>query len=172
MSGGIFFARPVSGLQVEGRPLQVPTDSSSTIVTTVSRGYFLTSGIAIEEGRAFTDVDRPTSLPVAIVNAKLARDWARSRSWRVICPRGEPRASMRSSRFASRDAGGRRSHAKRAEEISRRGRRRAEGAADTETEEDALTPSACPRAPREILSARSARDLRVLRHPSLSASVG
>jgi predicted permease len=69
------FARPVSGLQVEGRPRQSATDNSTTIVNTVTRGYFRTSGVAIEEGREFTDVDRPASLPVAIVNATLARDY-------------------------------------------------------------------------------------------------
>ena len=69
------FARPLGGLQVEGRPPELPIDSSSTIVNTVSRSYFQTSGVVIEEGRAFTDVDRPTSLPVAIVNAKVARDY-------------------------------------------------------------------------------------------------
>jgi predicted permease len=68
------FARPVGGLHVDGRA-QSPTDSSTTIVNTVSRGYFHTSGVAIEKGRAFTDVDRPTSLPVAIVNEKLAQDY-------------------------------------------------------------------------------------------------
>ncbi len=69
------FANPVGGLQVDGRPRQSPTDSSITIVNTVSRGYFQTSGIAIEKGREFTDVDRPTSRPVAIVNDKLAQDY-------------------------------------------------------------------------------------------------
>jgi putative ABC transport system permease protein len=69
------FARPVGGLQVEGRPRPSPTDSSTTIVNTVSRGYFETSGVAIEKGRGFTDVDRATSLAVAIVNEKLARDY-------------------------------------------------------------------------------------------------
>jgi predicted permease len=68
------FARPVGGLHVEGRQ-QSPTDSSTTIMNTVSGGYFHTSGVAIEKGREFTDVDRPTSLPVAIVNEKLAQDY-------------------------------------------------------------------------------------------------
>jgi putative ABC transport system permease protein len=69
------FARPVGGLRVDGRPRQSPTDSSTTIVNTVSGGYFQTSGVAIGKGREFTDVDRPTSLPVAIVNEKLAQDY-------------------------------------------------------------------------------------------------
>ena len=69
------FARPVGGLRVDGRPPQSPTDSSTTIVNTVSGGYFQTSGVAIEKGREFTDVDRPSSLAVAIVNEKLAQDY-------------------------------------------------------------------------------------------------
>jgi predicted permease len=69
------FARPVDGLRVEGKTRQFPTDSSTTIVNTVSGGYFQTSGVAIEKGREFTVVDRPTSLPVAIVNEKLAQDY-------------------------------------------------------------------------------------------------
>ena len=69
------FARPVGGLQVEGRPHQFPTDNASTIVNTVSRGYFQTSGVAIDKGREFTAVDGATSRPVAIVNEKLAHDY-------------------------------------------------------------------------------------------------
>jgi predicted permease len=69
------FARPVGGLRVDGRPRQSPADSSTTIANTVSRGYFLSSGVAIDKGREFTDVDRAMSLPVAIVNEKLAQDY-------------------------------------------------------------------------------------------------
>jgi predicted permease len=69
------FARPVDGLQVEGRPQRSPAESSTTIVNTVGRGYFETAGVVIEKGRGFTDVDRPASLPVAIVNEKLAQDY-------------------------------------------------------------------------------------------------
>src|SRR6185312_1834402 len=42
---------------------------------TVSRGYFQTSGVAIATGRPFTEVDRSTSLRVAVVNEKLAADY-------------------------------------------------------------------------------------------------
>lgn len=69
------FARPVGGLHVDGRPRQSPSDSSTTIVNTVSRGYFQTSGVAIEKGREFTNDDRPASIPVVIVNEKLAQDY-------------------------------------------------------------------------------------------------
>jgi putative ABC transport system permease protein len=69
------FARPVEGLRIEGRPQRSPTESSITIVNTVGRGYYETAGVAIEKGREFTELDRPTSLPVAIVNEKLAQDY-------------------------------------------------------------------------------------------------
>ena len=69
------FARAVSGLRVEGRPQRSRTDSQTTIINTVDRGYFETTGVAIENGRAFNDVDRQSSVPVAIVNQKLAHDY-------------------------------------------------------------------------------------------------
>ncbi|MEP6916674.1 MAG: ABC transporter permease [Acidobacteriota bacterium] len=69
------FARPVDGLQIEGRPQRSLTESSTTIVNTIGNGYFQTAGVVMEKGREFTDLDRPTSLPVAIVNEKLAQDY-------------------------------------------------------------------------------------------------
>jgi macrolide transport system ATP-binding/permease protein len=69
------WARPVLGLQVEGRPQRSRTDSAATIVNTVDRGYFTTAGVTIAEGREFTAVDLRGSLPVAIVNEKLASDY-------------------------------------------------------------------------------------------------
>ena len=41
--------------------------------TTVSSDYFKTIGVAIVEGRAFTDADRPDTPRVAIVNETMAR---------------------------------------------------------------------------------------------------
>lgn len=69
------FARPVSGLHVEGRVQRSPSESVTTIVNTIDLGYFDTAGVTIERGREFTDADRATSLPVAIVNQKLAQDY-------------------------------------------------------------------------------------------------
>jgi predicted permease len=69
------FARPASGLQVEGRPQRSATGSATTIVNTVDLGYFETAGVSIEKGRAFTEIDRLTSLPVVIINEKLAQDY-------------------------------------------------------------------------------------------------
>jgi predicted permease len=69
------FARPVSGLAVEGRPQRSSTNSSTTIVNTVDRNYFETTGVVIEKGRPFSEIDRPSSLPVVIVNEKVAQDY-------------------------------------------------------------------------------------------------
>jgi macrolide transport system ATP-binding/permease protein len=68
------FAAPVPGLYVEGRAPRSPAEDVTTIVNTVDRGYFDTAGVAIERGREFTELDRSTSTPVAIVNQKLAQD--------------------------------------------------------------------------------------------------
>jgi putative ABC transport system permease protein len=41
----------------------------------VDRDYYQTAGVTVESGRAFTNADRETSQPVAIVNEKLAHDY-------------------------------------------------------------------------------------------------
>jgi predicted permease len=41
----------------------------------VDPGYFETAGVPIQQGRAFTAIDRADSAPVAIVNQKLAHDF-------------------------------------------------------------------------------------------------
>ena len=69
------WARTVSGLQVEGWQQKSRADQIRTVVTTVDPDYFETAGVGIESGRAFTDADRDTSLPVAIVNQKIAQDY-------------------------------------------------------------------------------------------------
>ena len=69
------WARTVTGLQVEGREQRSRTDQVRTVVNTVGVSYFDTAGVAIESGRAFTDVDRENSLRVAIVNQKMAHDF-------------------------------------------------------------------------------------------------
>ncbi len=69
------WASTVNGLQVEGKEARSRGDQIRTVVNTVDRGYFETAGVAIESGRAFTDTDQETSLPVAIVNAKIAHDY-------------------------------------------------------------------------------------------------
>jgi predicted permease len=69
------WARPVSGLQIEGQPPRSRTEHATTIINTVDRNYFETAGVTMESGREFTIVDQPASIPVAIVNQKLARDY-------------------------------------------------------------------------------------------------
>ncbi|MGH9162851.1 MAG: ADOP family duplicated permease [Vicinamibacteraceae bacterium] len=69
------FARPVTGLQIEGRPEESSTERVASILNTVDDGYFQTSGVSIQKGREFTELDHATSLPVAVVNEKLARDY-------------------------------------------------------------------------------------------------
>ena len=69
------WAPSVSGVQVEGRLQKSRADQVRTVILTVDRDYFETAGVAIKSGRGFTDVDQETSLPVAIVNQKMARDY-------------------------------------------------------------------------------------------------
>jgi macrolide transport system ATP-binding/permease protein len=68
------FARPVTGLHIEGRP-QTSSERVTTVINTVDDGYFQTTGVSIQKGREFTQLDGATSLPVAVVNEKLARDY-------------------------------------------------------------------------------------------------
>jgi len=69
------WARPVNGLEVEGRQQRSKTDKIRAIVTVVDLGYFETAGVAIEGGREFTDLDREASRSVAIVNEEMAHDY-------------------------------------------------------------------------------------------------
>jgi hypothetical protein len=50
-------------------------DKISTIVDTVDTNYFETAGVALESGREFTNLDQENSMPVAIVNEKMAHDY-------------------------------------------------------------------------------------------------
>jgi predicted permease len=69
------WARAVTGLVVEGRQPQSQADKIATIVNTVDRNYFATAGIPVTAGREFTGLDQQSSIPVAIVNAKLAQEY-------------------------------------------------------------------------------------------------
>jgi len=69
------WGRLVHGVEIEGRQQRSKADVVASIFNTVDVGYFETDGIPIESGRAFTRMDRETSLPVAIVNRKLAQDY-------------------------------------------------------------------------------------------------
>jgi predicted permease len=69
------WARAANGLQVEGRQQRSKTDTIRAIVNTVDPGYFETTGIKILSGRGFTDFDREGSMPAAIVNETMTRDF-------------------------------------------------------------------------------------------------
>lgn len=69
------WSRSVNRLQVEGREQKSQADQLTTIVNTVDRDYFPTAGVAIDRGREFTNLDQESSLPVAIINEKMARDF-------------------------------------------------------------------------------------------------
>jgi macrolide transport system ATP-binding/permease protein len=69
------WARAINGLQVEGQRPRSQADKIRAIVNTVDLNYFATAGVAIESGREFTNLDRGTSSPVAIVNEKMAHDY-------------------------------------------------------------------------------------------------
>jgi predicted permease len=61
-------------VEPEGREQRSRIDILRAIVTTVDPSYFPTAGISIQSGRPFTDLDRDTTEPVAIVNEKMAHD--------------------------------------------------------------------------------------------------
>jgi predicted permease len=69
------WARPLSGLQVEGRQPRSQADKIPTIVNTIDTGYFETAGVTLDKGREFTNLDLESSTPVAIINAKMASDY-------------------------------------------------------------------------------------------------
>lgn len=72
------WGRTAAGLEIEGRAARSRADTLTTVVNTVDLDYFETAGTAIREGREFTESDRAGSIPVAIVNEKLAHDfWPR-----------------------------------------------------------------------------------------------
>ena len=69
------WASSVNGLDVEGRKARSRTDKISTIIDTVDTNYFETAGDPLASGREFTSADQENSIPVAIVNEKLQRDY-------------------------------------------------------------------------------------------------
>jgi predicted permease len=70
----LLWSRVSSGFKVEGWEQRSQADTITAVVNTVDRDYFETAGVALERGRAFTQVDRDSTAPVAIVNAKMAND--------------------------------------------------------------------------------------------------
>jgi putative ABC transport system permease protein len=63
-------------VSIEGREPTKPSDAPLAIVSTVDLDYFKVLGLGVTRGRDFTDADRERSLPVAIVNERMAeRYW-------------------------------------------------------------------------------------------------
>jgi len=60
------------GITVEGRP---DLTESTTAFRLVSRDYFQTLGIALRQGRGFTDADRPGGELVTVINEALAKKY-------------------------------------------------------------------------------------------------
>jgi predicted permease len=69
------WARSAAGLELEGRQQRSRADNLRTVVNVVDRDYFATTGVTILQGREFSNLDRDTSMPVAIINEKLANDY-------------------------------------------------------------------------------------------------
>jgi predicted permease len=84
------WARSMTGFEVPGREQKSRADQIRVVINTVAPNYFETAGVRILAGRAFGDFDQETSLPVAIVNEKMARDyWAGDAMGKRILVPGE-----------------------------------------------------------------------------------
>ena len=60
---------------IEGREQDKQASGVLTLTNAVDVGYFETTGVAILQGRAFTDADRSGSQPVAVINDTMARQY-------------------------------------------------------------------------------------------------
>lgn len=58
---------------IKGQPVPPPSKLQFVTQASVSPGYFQTMGISIRAGRDFTDLDRSTSAPVAVINESMAK---------------------------------------------------------------------------------------------------
>ncbi len=67
------FSSPSRKLSIAGLTDRGDGAGALTVVNTVDAGYFATSGIAINRGRPFTEGDRASAMPVALINETLAR---------------------------------------------------------------------------------------------------
>jgi len=70
---GIIFSPTGQDFEIQGYPVADGGPPQQAMVRTASPGYFLTLGVPIEHGRAFTDSDNETAPRVAIINRSLAR---------------------------------------------------------------------------------------------------
>ena len=60
---------------MEGHEARSQADKISAIIDTVDTNYFETAGVVLESGREFTNVDQENSMPVAMINEKMAHDY-------------------------------------------------------------------------------------------------
>jgi predicted permease len=60
---------------IEGREQDPQAAGMLTLANAVDVGYFETTGVAILQGRGFTDTDRTGSMPVAVINDTMARQY-------------------------------------------------------------------------------------------------
>lgn len=70
LAGGI--SRSVS-FYIAGRPRPEASQAPAAGALTITDGYFEAIGVPVRAGRLFGELDRPNSLPVAIINESLAR---------------------------------------------------------------------------------------------------
>lgn len=70
------FGRPEAGVEIEGLEQRKKSEAISSVINKVDLDYFSTLGIAFVRGRDFTQDDRDTTAPVAIINDTMAtRYW-------------------------------------------------------------------------------------------------
>jgi putative ABC transport system permease protein len=65
---------------IEGRPVPSPRERRTAVIQYVSPGYFSLLGIALHQGRLVTKDDGVFTLPVAVVNERMARKYWPSES--------------------------------------------------------------------------------------------
>ena len=68
---GFLRSDPEEAIEVKGRQPQQPGPSDDVI----AGPFFQTAGIPLKRGRYFSDADRAVSLPVAIINEKMAKSY-------------------------------------------------------------------------------------------------
>ena len=66
------WGRKETGLAIEGQEARKKSEAISSVVDTVDLNYFSTMGIALLEGRDFTQDDRDMTTRVAIINETMA----------------------------------------------------------------------------------------------------
>jgi putative ABC transport system permease protein len=63
----------IVGLSIEGHEPRIPGDGFRAQYRVIDRDYFRAMGVALKQGRAFTERDRADAEPVVIINETMAR---------------------------------------------------------------------------------------------------